>query len=181
MVEVAAFSDSSPLVIFAKLKALPVPCSILGPIGVPPAVYQEAVVRGRATGKPDAILIERAVHEGLLVRYEVDDRETKLADELMSVGCALGRGECEAIACGEAHRIPVMLQDRKARALAAARGVRTLYPETVLLYGLLRRKIGLDEYGGMLFGLARLTGMGAAMLVELQDQASEIDRILKQG
>lgn len=178
MTEIAAFSDSSPLVYFAKLESLSILQTILGPIGVPPEVYRETVTTGRLRGKPDAIAIERALNAGLLVRHEMDEAERTLARELDSSGPSLGRGEREAIACAEAQGVPVVLQDRKARAIAGARGVKTLYPHNVLVYGLLRRRISLEEFKGLTFGLAKLTNMGVASLLEIQEQAAEIDRLL---
>jgi hypothetical protein len=75
----------------------------------------------------------------------------------------------------------VILQDRKARAIAGARGVRTLYPHNILVYGLLRRRISLEEFKGLTFGLAKLTEMSVTSLLELQEQAAEIERLLGRG
>ncbi len=181
MGEIAAFADTSPLVYFAKLTSLRTLQAILGTVGVPPAVYQEAVAVGKLRGKPDAITIERAMDAGVLVRHEMDEGERALAGELTSAAPSLGRGECEAIACAEARGVPVILQDRKARAIAGARGVKTLYPHNVLVYGLLRRRISLEDFKGLTFGLAKLTDMSVTSLLELQEQAAEIDRLLGRG
>jgi len=178
MAEIAAFTDSGPLIYFAKLTSLRVLQSILGPVGVPPAVYQESVAAGKSRGKPDAIAIERALEAGLLVRHEMDEGERALAGELASAGPSLGRGECEAIACAEARGVPVILQDRKARAIAGARRVKTLYPHSVLMYGLLHGRLSLEEFKGLTFGLAKLTDMSVSSLLELQEQAAEIERLL---
>lgn len=178
MGEIAAFADSSPLVYFAKLASIRTLRAILGTVGVPPAVYQEAVAVGKLRGKSDATAIERALDAGVLVLHEMDEREGTLARGLVLAGPSLGRGECEAIACAEVRGVPVILQDRKARAMAGARGVRTMYPHNVLVYGLLRRRISLEEFKGLTFGLAKLTDMSVASLLELQEQAAEIERLL---
>jgi predicted nucleic acid-binding protein len=181
MAEIAAFSDSSPLVYLAKLESLHILQAILGPVGIPARVYEEAMAAGKLRGKPDAIVIERALDAGLLVRHEMDEADGALAREIASAGPSLGRGECEAIACAEARAVPVILQDRKARSMAGARGVRTLYPHNVLMLGLLRRRISLEEFKGLTFGLAKLTEMSVTSLLELHEQAAEIDRLLGRG
>ncbi len=181
MAEIAAFADSGPLIYFAKLGCLRVLQSVLGAAGVPPAVYQETVVAGKLRGKADATAIERALDAGILVRYAMDEGERALAEEMASTGPSLGRGECEAIACAEVRGLPVVLQDRKARTIAGARGVNTLYPHNVFMHGLLRRRISLEEFKRLTFGLARLTDMSVSSLLELQEQAAEIDRLLGPG
>jgi hypothetical protein len=65
--------------------------------------------------------------------------------------------------------------------MAGARGVRTLYPHNVLMLGLLRRRISLEEFKGLTFGLAKLTEMSVTSLLELHEQAAEIDRLLGRG
>ena len=176
MDQVTAFSDSGPIIYFAKLRAIEVLHSTFGPVGITPAVYRETVVAGKSGGKPDAVIIERALEAGLVQRREMDGEELRLADALESTGRSLGRGECETIACGEHLSLPVILQDRKATVLAAARGVRTLLPHSVLVHGLLGGQIAPEEFHRLLRGLAGLTNMSASYLLELQELGTVIER-----
>jgi predicted nucleic acid-binding protein len=54
-------SNAGPLINLAKLGILGVLPKVYTPIWVPPAVYDEVVVRGKEQNHPDAYVVELAV------------------------------------------------------------------------------------------------------------------------
>ncbi len=170
---VDVISDASPLIYFAKMAQLEFLAQVIGSVAIPPAVYREAVEVGQELGYRDADRIVAAIGAGWIVPVELTGTELQMADEIGS-DPRLGPGECETIACAVCRRWTALLHDRRARHLAAVRGVRTMQAVDVLFLALLRRHFSLDKFKRLLSHLAAVSGMDAATRLEREVLAEEI-------
>lgn len=109
-----AVSDSSPLILYARIGRLDLLSEHFSQVIVPPAVWHEVVIAGCGRSGADAVGRSR-----WLVRRELE--HDSLARALSK---ALGRGEAEAIALKieiGGHG-PLLLDDRRARRVAHEHG-----------------------------------------------------------
>jgi predicted nucleic acid-binding protein len=170
-------SDSSPLIYIAKAGLLNLLCSE-EPIGLVPAVFNEAILQGELHGHYDAFRLRRAVESGILIVVELTEEEREFASTLLA-SSRLGRGECETIACAERRKLIALLSDRKARRLAAYRGIPTLQLPHFLLLLLIQGHIGLESFTEATMRLAPFIGMDIATMREWLMLAQAIYQCLK--
>ena len=171
--KIDVISDASPLIYFAKLDALTLLSTVAGPIAAPPSVIDETVDAGKKRRKPDAERIQQALADGVIVPLRLTEQESALAQTLHQ-NTMLGAGECEVIICAAQRGCKALLHDKKARKMAVHHGVKTMSVTDVLFLALLRRQISLRSFKELLRGLAIITGLSAATLLEQEAIAEEI-------
>ena len=174
IVELSIVADASPLIYFAKMDQLGFLHQVLGPVGIPPAVFRETVIAGRELGLKDAERIAAAIEAGSIVRISLSEDEARLAQSLQQSDPRLGCGECETIACAVHRQLKAILHDKKARRMAANHKVRTMQGMDILFLALLRGYVSLVGFKSLLRELATLTGMDPATLFEREALAEEI-------
>jgi hypothetical protein len=118
------------------------------------------------------------VESGVLSVVELTEEEGELASTLLA-SSHLGRGECETIACAERRKLIALLSDRKARRLAAYRGVPTLQLPHFLLLLLIQGHLGLESFTKATMRLAPFIGMDIATVREWLILARAIHQCLK--
>lgn len=165
--------DASPLIYFAKLDELALLSVVVGPVAAPPSVIAETVDAGKKRRKPDAKRIQQAIADDIIIPLQLTEREASLAQTLHQ-NTTLGIGECEVIICAEQRGFKAILHDKKARSVAVHHGVKTINITDILFLALLRRKISLGSFKELLHGLAIITGLSAATLLEQEALADEI-------
>ncbi len=177
--KINAVCDASPLIYFAKLDRLTLLSTTLGPVAVPPAVIRETVDAGLRRHRADALRIQQAVENRLLIPLELTPSEIHEARQLHEM-VPLGLGECDVIACANHRQIKALFHDKRAQKIAAEDyKVETISPMGVLFLALLRQQTTLQDFKAMLHGLAILTGSSAAAVLEQEAIADEIARQLK--
>ena len=107
--------DASPLITFGRLGLLELVFTLVGVVNVLEAVMAEVTAAGPRPGK-DEVLI--AVANGRIAVLE--QPAAALAQRLAS---RLDTGEAEAIALAATLRLPLLIDERKGRAVAAQLGV----------------------------------------------------------
>ena len=152
-----AVIDASSLMILARVDALETLSHIYGPVAVTDAVFSEVVVEGKKLGKTDAWLVEAALEKGTLSRVSLTSEERALVQEYRRDYPVLGRGEWEAMACAEKRKWLLIVEERKARALARIRSLRYTIAQTVPVEGYLAGKVAYDD------AILLLKRVGAAM------------------
>jgi len=130
------------------------------------AVYQEVVIQGKARGYRDASMIEQAIAEG---RMGVTQLSPAANERLTEAGLPkrLGAGEQETIVEALEQGCLAVLDDLRARAAAAVLDMALCRTDTVLVEGLLKRRIEPAEFEDMAVRLASVMGMRADDLAEL--------------
>jgi len=111
-------SNASPLIYLAKVESLYLLKELYREVVLPTAVLDE-IFKGKASGKVDAIVIERATKEpeGWL-------RTKKLPAEQLQTAAALAKtlpihhGEAEAVVLAHELRAPLLIDDRVGRKAA---------------------------------------------------------------
>ncbi|MBF0564355.1 MAG: DUF3368 domain-containing protein [Nitrospirae bacterium] len=106
-------SDSSPLIIFAKIGKIELLLQALGEIRIPQAVYNEIVIQGQ--GKPGDIELKNTVW----IRKEPIKDYVKIHQ----LPEGLGLGEKEAILLAQEIGAILLVDDKLARREAQSRGI----------------------------------------------------------
>lgn len=130
-----AISDSSPLILYAGIRHLDLLREVFAEIIIPAAVWNEVVVEGY--NRPGSAEVASAPW--------IRRRTVDAAEPLLTPLAELGPGESEAIrlALEFGQRIPILLDDRKARRLAVDHGLRVLGTAGMLLLAKERQLIPL--------------------------------------
>jgi predicted nucleic acid-binding protein len=116
---VIVISNSSPLIIFARLKRFDVLQSLFTEIIIPEEVYREVTLQGK--GHPGALEVEHA--KWILVKSIFD----RTLHDQMRNSYNLGPGEVATIILAKEFKADLALIDeKKARILAKAQGLAVL-------------------------------------------------------
>jgi len=105
-------ADASPLIVLAKLDRLGLLEAEYQQVVIPPAVYREAVLAGQQLRADDAMVIQRAIADGL-----IEVRVSSNAGDGASIFLGQGEFECIQLAM-ELNADAVLLDDDKARRTA---------------------------------------------------------------
>lgn len=104
--------DSSTLILLARAGILGGIFHYVSVVHIPPAVFKEAVERGKEKGKEDALVIEREIESGRIRVTEMPSRRG--VDEVLK-NFHMDAGEAEAIAlCAGRHALFLGTDDREA-------------------------------------------------------------------
>ncbi|MBX5321266.1 MAG: DUF3368 domain-containing protein [Candidatus Bathyarchaeia archaeon] len=107
-------SNSTPLIYMAKIGKLNIIRNVFAKIFIPEAVFEEAVIKGKALDMSDAYIIERAVGTWIIkeqIRPEVD-AEYRFLD----TNPRIGLGEKQAIKlCKQLNAKHLIADDKEAR------------------------------------------------------------------
>jgi predicted nucleic acid-binding protein len=136
-----AVADASSLIVLAKVNALHTLHAVYGVVAITDTVFREAVLVGQQLGKSDAWIIETALVRGLLTRISLTVEEEVLAQSYHSSNPSLDLGECESIALAESRSVPLIIEDRKAKALAKARDIVYTIVQMVPFWGYIDGKV----------------------------------------
>jgi|GEM_PF-914207 len=170
-----AVLDTSSLIIIAKLQDIDALHQAYGPLGIPPAVFQEAVEGGKQRGKDDALVIEAAIQAGLVQVLTLSEAQNRFAQNLHTSG-ALGLGECEALAYAGDTGTRLIIEERKGRVLARAQGIKYTVLQVFPLEGYIQRKISFNRCVDLLDRIAVAMNTDLAILNALKAAAGAIQR-----
>ena len=109
-------ADAGPIIAFARIRLLGVLRQVVGEIAIPGAVYQELVVAGRGRAGATEIRRSRWIRRRNLA--EPIGAHAPLLD--------LHRGEQEAIALAQQLSLPLLIDERRGRAIARRQGLAVL-------------------------------------------------------
>jgi predicted nucleic acid-binding protein len=174
--EISAIIDASTLIVLAKLNELESLHDIYGPIGVPPAVFEEVVIEGKKRGFDDALIAEEAIGKGFLVKISLSPEEIQLVKSLRASSPVYGQGECEAIACAKTRKALLLIEERKAKALARLRGVRYTIAQAIPLEGYITGKLPCEYSLKLMERIAIIMGTDMAILNALKAAVETIER-----
>jgi predicted nucleic acid-binding protein len=178
---VNAIIDASSLIVLAHLDALWLLQKVYKLVGLPTSVFTEAVLQGKAKGYVDANRIEAAIVDGWLVQFEPTPAEETLAEQLGRQATALSSTDCDALGCAEMRDVLLIVEDRRIRNAAKARGIDYTVIQVIPLQGLIQRKLGHKECDRLLADIGRAMHTDAAFLHVLRMAAREIEAGRKEG
>lgn len=172
---VGAVLDASSLIIVAKLQEIDALYQTYGLLGIPPAVFQEAVEGGKRRGKDDALVIEAAIRARLVQILALSEAQNRFAQDLHTSG-AFGLGESEALAYTRDTTACLIIEERKGRALARAQGISYTVLQVFPLEGYIQRKISYERCTDLLDRIAVAMNTDLAILNALKAAAKAIQR-----
>ena len=126
----------------AKLGRLELLSQLYGLVYLPPAVYQEVVVRGRRQGYPDAWLVQRAIQRQQLSVVGVEPAD--LPPGIAALPLDAGEKEAIYLAQSESDSL-VLLDDQEAREAAKEQGLIVKGTLGVIVQAYRAHLIPLDE------------------------------------
>ena len=146
-------SNTSPIIALAKIGRLKLLKDLYGTIPISPFVKTESVDKGKELGAPDALEIERAINEGWIKVTELTKRQNHTIHRLVSEA-RIGFGEAGALTLAKDKGIPVILDDKEARALAKSWDLERTSTVMILYEAFIKNLISYDE---LVEDLAKLT------------------------
>lgn len=170
-----AIIDASSLIVLARLDALWLLHRVYEVAGLPTSVFAEAVLRGKAEGYVDAHRIEEAIADGWIVQFDPTATERALAEKIGRQPTALSSTDCDALACAENRNTLLIVEDRRVRNAAKARGVDYTVIQAMPLQGLIQRKLQYEECDQLLMDIGKVMHTDAAFLHVLRMAAQEIE------
>ena len=179
--EVRAVADSSSIIILAKLNELDTMYAVCGLVGLTDTVFREVVIEGKSRGKDDALVVEGAIKRDFITRVTMTPEQEKLARALHADVPACGLAECEAIAYAESEGILLLIEERKGRNLAMARGVQYTIVQLLPLKGYVEGKISRDKCDELLDRIAIAMNTDIALLNGLKAAVAAIERERRKG
>ncbi|MFH1053968.1 MAG: hypothetical protein V1740_06135 [Candidatus Woesearchaeota archaeon] len=136
-------SNSSPLILLAKINKLELLKILYKEIHVPNEVYTEVIVRGKEEQYADAFLIEKQINDFIFVK-ELNQKNKKESEKL---GKILGSGESESIVLALQENSRLLLIDNlEPRKIAELKKIKCRSTPGVLLEALNKRVISAEEY-----------------------------------
>lgn len=116
-------SNSSPLILLAKIDRFNLLRDLFKLVYIPKSVYHEVVIVG--AGRAGSKEVEEGIKSGWIMVETV-----QISPELELI---LGRGEAEAIMLAEKLKLPLIIDERKGRKIAEKRGIKIIGTLGVLL------------------------------------------------
>ena len=136
-------SNSSPLILLAKINKLSILEKLYKKISIPYEVYNEVITKGKKENYSDAALIERHINEVIFVTSLKKDY-VKEAEKLKE---AIGSGESEAIALCLQEKAKLLLIDNlEPRKIAQSKRIKCRSTPGMLLESLKRKVITFSDY-----------------------------------
>ena len=136
-------SNSSPLILLAKISKLNILEKLHKKITIPYAVYNEVIINGKSENYSDAALIEKSINEFIFVKHLNQGYKTE-SEKLSNI---IGSGESEAIALCIQEKAELLLIDNfEPRKIAQSKGMKCRSTPGILLEALKKNIISSEEY-----------------------------------
>ncbi len=166
-------SNTSPIVLLAKVNKLRVLKEMYGEIVLPPAVKIESVDRGKDLGAKDTIEIENGIQDGWIKLTNLSREQNQKAARLVEE-TKIGIGEAEALVLARDLKIPIILDDKEARALADNWGVSCMGTVMVLYTAFVRGLLSYDDLVNDLNALTRIMWISTDVVTEIIKRAKSV-------
>ena len=167
-------SNSSPLILLAKINRLSTLEKLYKRITIPYAVYNEVVVRGKSENYSDAALIEKHINEFIFVKHLTQEYKTE-AEKLSSI---VGSGESEAITLCLQEKSELLLIDNfEPRKIAQSKGIKCRSTSGILLEALKKKIISSEDYESGIKDLSKYAWISGDVVAHFLDIGYKI----KQG
>ncbi len=164
--------DASPLIALAKMRRLELLKALHGQVLIGPTVKEEVVARGKAIAGQGVELVEKALEDGWIQAVRLSPRERKVAQQIIK-SSRLAAGEAESLALAQSRKRVVIVEDREARAMAAAMGLELIGTAGVLLEGFLKGHLTMEQMEDAVEELSRTIWLSPAVVAEILKRARE--------
>jgi len=166
-------SNTSPIIALAKIGRLKMLKDLYGTIVISRFVKLESVDRGKELGATDALEIERAINEGWIKVADLTRRQKQTVQRLISEA-RVGLGEAETLTIARDEKIPIILDDKEARAIAKSWDLELTSTVMVLYEAFIKDLISYDELVEDLAKLTRVTWISTDVITEVIKRAKKV-------
>ena len=168
-------ADATPLIALARIQRLEWLRELYDQVLIGPLVQAETIDAGRFVRALGVEQIEAAVDDGWLTIARSTDAENDLMQRLTQRS-RLHRGEAESIALARVRELPLVVDDKEARSVARAVGVRHLGTVSVLLQAHLRHGLGPDAMEGVLLDLGKTLWLSPSVVAGVLRRARKAQK-----
>ena len=136
-------SNSSPLILLAKIGKLSLLEKLYGRVLIPNEVYREVIIEGKKENYSDAALVEKDINNFIFVKGLAQEHK-KEAEKFKGI---IGLGESEAIQlCLQEKSKSLLMDNLSPRKIAESRGLECTSAPGVLLESLKSKIITSNDY-----------------------------------
>lgn len=166
-------SNSSPLILLAKISKLNVLEKLYRKITIPQEVYNEVIIKGKYENYSDASLIEKNINEFIFVK-DLTQEHKKEAEKLKSI---IGSGESEAVALCMQERAKLLLIDNlEPRKIAQMKGIKCRSTPGILLEAFKNNIITFNEYESAIKDLSKHAWLSGDIVAHFLDAGYKLQR-----
>ena len=166
-------SNTSPIIALAKIGRLKMLKDLYGTVVISRFVKVESVDRGKELGAADALEIERAIDEGWIKVADLTRRQKQTVQRLISEA-RVGLGEAEALTIARDEKVPIILDDKEARAIAKSWDLELMSTVMVLYEAFIKDLISYDELVEDLAKLTRVMWISTDVITEVIKRAKKV-------
>ena len=166
-------SNTSPIIALAKIGRLKMLKDLYGTVVISRFVKVESVDRGKELGATDALEIERAINEGWIKVADLTRRQKQTVQRLVSEA-RVGLGEAEALTIARDEKVPILLDDKEARAIAKSWDLELTSTVMVLYEAFIKDLISYDELVEDLAKLTRVMWISTDVITEVIKRAKKV-------
>ena len=168
-------ADATVLIALAKTGRLALLRELYGEVAVGSRVKKEVVEGGRAVHAPEVGLIEAAFEAGWMIEVIPTAAERRQSRRILK-GSRVHEGEAEAIALASSRDAIVVLDDKEARFVAEAAGVRYMGTAGVLLEALFSGKLDFRGLEAAISDLSRVIWLSPDVVAEILRRGREAEQ-----
>ena len=159
-------SNSSPLILLAKIGRLTLLEKLYSKVIIPYGVYNEVIVEGKKENYSDAALVEKYMNEFIFVKDLTQDHK-KEAEKLKNM---VGTGESEAIElCLQEKAKLLIIDNLEPRKIAELKGLECRSTPGVLLEALKNKIITANEYESEIKELSKHASLSGDIVAHFLD------------
>lgn len=159
-------ADASVMIALAKIGRLKLLMDLYNQVVIGPLVMKEVVDRGRAIGAAEVAYVEKALQEQWVRIARPSTKENRFAQKLLSI-TNLDEGEAESLALASSRQVTLLVDDKEARTVAHATGLRHLGTAGVLLKAFMKGRVTYDELESAVRDLSRTIWLSPDVVAEI--------------
>lgn len=167
--------DASPLIVLAKIRRLNLIHGLYREAVIGKVVQKEVVEQGRAISAPGLEQVERVLEERWLRPVSLAPSEREWMRRALK-RLRIDEGEAEALALARSRGFLLVVDDKEARAAAAAFGVSYTGTVGVLLEAMMSGFLRCDEFEDTITQVSRVMWLSPAVVAEVLRRAREWKR-----
>jgi predicted nucleic acid-binding protein len=168
-------ADASVLIALAKMRRLGLLRDVYGETFLGPVVKGEVVDQGREVGAPGVEQVEKALEAGWLRLVRLTVKEQRIMRSILRA-TRLDEGEAESLALAQSRNLPLVVDEKEGRGMAATLGIAHLGTAGVLLEAFLKGRLSFEELEDTVQELSRVMWLSPAVVVEILTRAREARR-----
>lgn len=168
-------ADASPLIALAKMRRLEILREMYGQVLIGPVVNAEVVDQGRAVVAAGVEHVEDAIRKGWMQVARLTKTEKSLLQRILK-SSRLDKGEAEALALASSRKIPVILDDREARANAELLELEFIGTAGILLEAFIKGLLTFKQLEEAVEELTKTMWLSPTVVAEILKRAREVKR-----